>query len=206
VLGVEHGEEQREHLRVMEEVHGGRFLGMLADVTNEEGVEAVRAEAQELFGNPEILVNLVGGFTHGQMLWELDVAAWDHMMALNLRSAFLCCRALIPGMIKEGYGRIVNMASKRATAIRPGAAVYSISKAAVVTLTQALREELKGTGVTVAAVTPSAIDSEAARKSMPKADPSKWVSPDDLAKGIAYLCSEDGGLFSGGILPAYGGQ
>jgi NAD(P)-dependent dehydrogenase (short-subunit alcohol dehydrogenase family) len=168
---------------------------------------AALAEAAAVFpGRVDLLLNLVGGFRATRTLWEATPADWDRMMSLNARSAFLCCRAFVPGMLKRDYGRIVNISSKAAFSIRPGSGVYTISKAAVATLTAVLREELKGSGVTAVALAPSVIDSQAARESIPSADPEKWVTPAELARAVVYLCSEDGGLFSGGVLPAYGGM
>jgi NAD(P)-dependent dehydrogenase (short-subunit alcohol dehydrogenase family) len=203
VLAVVHKAE--DQARVVEIASpSGCCQPLVADVTSEEDVAALADAAGMFPGRVDILVNLVGGFRATRTLWEATPADWDRMMSLNARSAFLCCRAFIPGMVKRGRGRIVNITSRAAFSIRPGSAVYTISKAAVATLTAVLREELKGSGVTAVALAPSVIDSQAARESIPSADPDKWVTPDDLAEAIAYLCSDQGGLFSGGVLPAYG--
>lgn len=186
--------------------HPGVCAAMRADVTTPAGVDELRAAVLDFLGPPHILVNLAGGFHGGGNLWETSPDDWRAMMDLNLTSVFLCCRAFIPDMLTHGYGRIVNVSSRAAFSIRAGQAAYTVSKAAVATLTQALREELKGTGISAAAVAPSVIDGPAMRAAMPKADPGKWVAPSDLARLILFLCTEEGGLVSGGVLPVYGGM
>ncbi len=182
-----------------------RCFAVQADVTQEGDVARLCQEATERLGAPpDILANLAGGFQFGTNLWELAPAQWRQMMALNLDSVFLCCRAFVPAMLERGWGRIVNISSRGAINLRAGSGAYAVSKAGVVTYTQALREELKGSGVAVCAIVPGTIDGPATRQSMPKADPAKWVLPADLARLVVYLCTEEGGLLSGGLLPAYG--
>lgn len=205
VLAVVHFE--RDVAQVAEQVApGGLCETVVADITTEDGVAGVVQAAQRCPGEVALLVNLAGGFRSGGNVWETSVEDWDRMLEVNARSVFLMCRAFIPGMLEREYGRIVNVSSKAGLAVRGGSSAYTISKAAVATLTAVLREELKGTGVTAVALAPSVINTQAARDSLPSGDPDKWVEPEALAQAIAYLCSEDGGLFSGGTLPAYGGM
>lgn len=204
VVAVAHGERDLARLEEVAAQYSGRCYPVRADVTAEEGVARLLQAATDWFGPAEILVNLVGGFLGGANLWEVAVADWEHMLALNLRSAFLCCRAFVPGMIAQGYGRVVSVTSRTALAPRAGSGPYTVSKAALIAMTQVLREELRGTGVSAVTVAPSTIDTPANREAQPKADPTKWVTPQELARGIVLLCTEDGGLFSGGTLPAYG--
>lgn len=204
-VAVTHGEGSARRVAQIAADFPGSCLAVQADVTCSEGVAELRAACLADFGPPEILANLVGGFHAGKRTWEWEVAQFEHMLRVNLTSAFLCCRAFLPDMVASGYGRIVNVASRVAMSPRAGQTPYAIAKAGVVALTQCLREELKGSGVAVCAVVPSMIDSPAARGENPKADPGKWVNPADLARVILYACSEDGGLLSGGLLPVYGG-
>lgn len=203
VLGVAHEEGDLERI-VCSVASQGECRTVVADISTEDGVAKVTQAAAEFPGKVELLVNLAGGFRSDGELWETSPATWDRMMGMNARSVFLMCRAFIPGMLKHGFGRIVNVSSKAGVAIRGGSSAYTVSKAAVATLTTVLREELKGTGVTAVALAPSVINTPAARDSWPSTDPDKWVEPEELARAIAYLCSKDGGLFSGGTLPAYG--
>lgn len=205
VLGIASGPETLPSLQQAARALGERAFVASADLTTQSGAAALAAAAEQRLGGVDILVNAAGGYRGGAMLWEAEPSDWDHMLRLNLQTVFLCCRALVPGMVRQGYGRVVNIASRAAEHPQKGAGAYSVSKAAVVAYTRALREELKGSGVTAVALAPSVIDSPDMRRSMPKADFARWVTAEELAQAVAYLVSDEGGLFSGGLLPAYGG-
>ena len=127
------------------------------------------------------------------------------MLDLNLRSGFALCRAAVPAMIARGAGAIVNVASRSAIVPGPGEAAYAASKAAAVAMIASLAADLKGTGVRANSVLPSIIDTEANRQAMPKADFSKWPRPEEIAKVILFLCSDDAKLVHGAAIPVYGG-
>ena len=177
-----------------------------ADVTNEESVRMMVARVMDIHGRIDALVNVAGGFAGGTAVQDTDVATWEHMLGLNLTSTFLCCRAVVPYMLAAGFGRIVNVSSR--TAVRPaaGLSAYAVSKAGVLTLTETLAAELRGTNVTANAVLPSVIDTPANRAAMPQADASKWVKPDEIAAVIADLVSDRWSVVSGAIIPVYGGS
>jgi len=126
------------------------------------------------------------------------------MLALNLRSGFLLSRAAAKAMLQRGKGVIVNVASKAALDHGPGVAAYAASKAAAVALMDSLAADLKGSGVRVNSVLPSIIDTEANRKMMPGADFTKWPKPEDIARVILFLCSDDARLIHGAAIPVYG--
>jgi NAD(P)-dependent dehydrogenase (short-subunit alcohol dehydrogenase family) len=126
------------------------------------------------------------------------------MVALNLRSGFVLSRAAVPVMLKQGYGSIVNVASKAAFDHASGAAAYAASKAAAVAMMDSLAADLKGTGVRVNSILPSIIDTEANRKAMPKSDFAKWPKPEDIARVILFLCGDDAKVVHGAALPVYG--
>ncbi len=205
VLGIASGPESLPGLQQAAGALGERAFAAAADLTTEAGASALAAAVEEHLGGVDILVNAAGGYQGGAMLWEVEPSDWDHMLQINLQTVFLCCRALVPGMVGRGYGRVVNIASRAAEHPQKGAGAYSVAKSAVVAYTRALREEVKGSGVTAVALAPSVIDSPDMRRSMPKADFARWVTAEELAQAVAYLVSEEGGLFSGGLLPAYGG-
>jgi NAD(P)-dependent dehydrogenase (short-subunit alcohol dehydrogenase family) len=152
----------------------------------------------------DVLVNAVGGYAGGTPLWELDLKVLDQMLALNLRSGFVLCRTIVPVMLKQGSGTIVNVASRAAVDHAAGAAAYAASKAAAVAMTDSLAADLKGTGVRVNSVLPSIIDTEANRKAMPQADFAKWPKPEDIARVVLFLCSEESKLVQGASVPVYG--
>jgi NAD(P)-dependent dehydrogenase (short-subunit alcohol dehydrogenase family) len=126
------------------------------------------------------------------------------MLALNLRSGFTIAQAVVPVMLKQKRGAIVNIASKAAVDHAGGAAAYVASKAAAAAMMDSLAADLKGTGVRVNSVLPSIIDTEVNRKAMPKADFAQWPTPEDIARVILFLCSDDAKLIHGAAVPVYG--
>ncbi len=174
-----------------------------ADVTKASNVSNVALKTIEKFSRIDILVNIVGGFAQAPVA-DTDEEAWDSMMDMNLKSVFLCSKSIVPHMIKQGRGSIVNIASRPALRGSPGLSAYGASKAGVLNLTQSMAEELKDFDINVNAVIPGTIDTPANRMVMPDADFSKWVAPEDIAKVIAFLCSDDARAVSGAAIPVYG--
>jgi NAD(P)-dependent dehydrogenase (short-subunit alcohol dehydrogenase family) len=181
-----------------------RLSGHAVDVTDESAtrtlVEAILARR----GRLDAFVNAVGGWTGGRKLWEADAGVFEAMLALNLRAGVALCRAIVPAMVRQGAGVVVNVASRSAVAPGPGEAAYAASKAAAVAMVASLAEDLKGTGVRANSVLPSIIDTEANRRAMPKADFSKWPKPEDIARVILFLCGDDARLVHGAAIPVYG--
>jgi NAD(P)-dependent dehydrogenase (short-subunit alcohol dehydrogenase family) len=178
--------------------------GHRVDVTDEMAVRQLVDRLLKEDGRLDALVNAVGGYAGGVNLWELETKVFDQMFALNLRSGYALSRAAIPAMLKQKQGAIVNVASKAAVDHAAGASAYAASKAAAVALMDSLAAEVKGTGVRVNSILPSIIDTEPNRKAMPKADFTKWPKPEEIARVILYLCSDDAKLISGASLPVYG--
>lgn len=181
-----------------------RALPVPADVTQEEEVERLVGAVLARWGRLDVLLNTVGGWTGGKPVWETPVEAWDRLMALNLRSAFLLSRAVLPPMLEAGWGRIVHVASKTAVAPRAKQAGYAVSKMGLVTLVEVIGAEVKGTGVTANVILPSIIDTPANRRMMPKADPAKWVPPERIAATMRFLCSDAAAAINGARIPIYG--
>src|SRR5713226_896081 len=178
--------------------------GHSLDVTDETAVTGLIENLLGKHGRLDALINTVGGYAGGVRLWELDTKVFDQMLALNLRSGFVLSRAAVPVMLKQGWGSIVNVASKAAFDHASGAAAYAASKAAAVAMMDSLAADLKGTGVRVNSILPSIIDTEANRRAMPKADFAKWPKPEDIARVILYLCGDDAKVVHGAALPVYG--
>jgi NAD(P)-dependent dehydrogenase (short-subunit alcohol dehydrogenase family) len=126
------------------------------------------------------------------------------MIEINLTSGFLCCRAALPWMRKDGWGRIVLVSARTARYDRTGQAAYSIAKAGVGLLAEVISEENRSFGVTANAIAPSILDTPANRAAMPEADHSMWIPPDDVAATIEFLCSEEAGHLQGAWLPMTG--
>jgi NAD(P)-dependent dehydrogenase (short-subunit alcohol dehydrogenase family) len=126
------------------------------------------------------------------------------MMALNLRSGYALARAAARTMLKQGRGAIVNVAAKAAFDHAAGAAAYAASKAAALAMMDSLAADLKGSGVRVNSILPSIIDTAANRKAMPNANFAKWPKPEEIARVILFLCSDEAKVVQGAAVPVYG--
>jgi NAD(P)-dependent dehydrogenase (short-subunit alcohol dehydrogenase family) len=182
-----------------------QILIVRTDVTNEQEVAALFHRVNKEFGTIDILINLVGGFLPRVPVEETRTKDWDHMMNINLKSMFLCCREFLKLAKSKPYGRIISMAAMPAINPSAGRGAYAVSKAGVVTLTRVLGEELKTTGITANAIAPSIIKTQANMESMPDQDFAKWVTPEEIANTMLYLCSESARSINGLTLPMFGG-
>jgi NAD(P)-dependent dehydrogenase (short-subunit alcohol dehydrogenase family) len=183
---------------------GLRLEGRPSDVTDESAVTELVAKTVARHGSLDVLVNAVGGYAGGKKLWDAEANVLDRMLALNLRSGYVLSRAAVPVMLRQGHGAIVNVAAKAALNHAGGEAAYAASKAAAVALLDCLAAELKGTGVRVNSILPSIIDTQANREAMPKADFAKWPTPEEIARVILFLCSDEGKVMHGATVPVYG--
>ena len=152
-------------------------------------------------GRVDALVNAVGGYSAGAPLWEMDAQALDQMLNLNLKAGYLLARTVVPLMLQQGSGALVNVAATAAFNHMPSAAEYVASKAAAVAMFGSLAADLKGSGVRANSILPSIIDTEANRQAMPDADHAKWPKPEEIAKVILFLCSDDAKLVHGTAIP-----
>lgn len=178
--------------------------GQCVNVTDEAAVNQFVQTILADHGRLDIVVNTVGAYAGGVKLWELDPKIFDQILALNLRSGYTILRATVPTMLKQRGGAIINVAAKAALDHAGGAAAYAASKAAAVAMIDSLAAELRGTGVRVNSILPSIIDTEANRKAMPNADFAQWPKPEDIARVILFLCSDDAHLIHGAAVPVYG--
>jgi NAD(P)-dependent dehydrogenase (short-subunit alcohol dehydrogenase family) len=154
------------------------------------------------FGRLDALINIAGGFAF-EAVAEGDSNSWQRMYALNVLTALNASRAALTYLSASGAGRIVNIGAIGALQAGAGMGAYAASKAGVHRLTEALAAEWKGR-ITVNAVLPSIIDTDANRASMPKADFSKWVRPQELAEVILFLASDAASAVTGALLPVAG--
>ncbi len=178
--------------------------GRQLDVTDEEAVGQFVQKVVADYGRLDLVVNTVGGYAGGMKLWEMDPRIFDRMLALNLRSGYAISRAVVPVMLKQKRGVFINVASKAALDHAGGVAAYAASKAAALALMNSLAADLKGTGVRVNSILPSIIDTEANRKAMPGANFAQWPKPEEIARVILFLCSDDAKLIHGAAVPVYG--
>jgi NAD(P)-dependent dehydrogenase (short-subunit alcohol dehydrogenase family) len=186
------------------ETQGASLDGFNVDVTDEAAVAKLIDGIVERLGRLDCLVNAVGGYAGGIKMWEMETKVFEQQLALNLRAGFVLARAAACVMVKQGSGAIVNVASKSAVDHAAGASAYAASKAAAVAMIDSLAADLKGTGVRANSIMPSIIDTAANRKAMPKADFTKWPKPEEIARVILFLCSDEAKLIQGTSVPVYG--
>jgi len=167
-------------------------------------VEAVAAAAGDDGAPLRGVVNLVGGFAQGARVAEEPVETFEAQLRLNLRPTYLVTQAALPHLVAAGGGSIVCVGTRAALQPFPGAAGYVTAKAGVIAFAQAVAVEYRDEGVRCNALLPSVIDTPANRAAMPRADPSRWVAPAQLAATIAFLCSDEGAATSGAAIPVYG--
>jgi NAD(P)-dependent dehydrogenase (short-subunit alcohol dehydrogenase family) len=172
-----------------------------ADLTDEESAANVVATAGD---GLRALVNLVGGFAMGDRVHATPVEDFEAQLRLNLRPTYLMCAAAIPVMLAAGDGAIVCVSSRAAVQPFAGAAGYITAKAAVLAFADALDAEYRDDNIRTNAILPSTIDTPANRTSMPDADFETWVKPEEIARVIALLCSDDTRVTSGAHVPVYG--
>ena len=184
--------------------NASRLEGHNVDVTNEAAVRQLVEGIIAKHGRLDILVNCVGGYAGGMKLWEMETKVFDQMLALNLHSGYMLSRTVVKPMLKQGKGAIVNVASKAALDHGAGLAAYAASKAAALAMMESLAAELKDSGVRANSILPSIIDTEINRKAMPGADFAKWPKPEEIARVILFLCSDDAKLIHGAAIPVYG--
>jgi NAD(P)-dependent dehydrogenase (short-subunit alcohol dehydrogenase family) len=172
-----------------------------ADLTDPASVANVVSVAGDGLG---ALVNLVGGFAMGGRVHETPVEEFEAQLRLNLRPTYLMCAAAIPVMLAAGGGAIVCVSSRAAVQPFAGAAGYITGKRGVLALVDALHEEYRDDHIRTNAILPSTIDTPANRKAMPDADFDTWVKPEDIARVIALLVSDEAQVTSGAHVPVYG--
>lgn len=183
---------------------GKSFEGSHIDVTDETAVTKWVSDIAGKYGRVDALVNTIGGYAGGIKLWELDAKTLEHQLALNLRAGFVMAKAVAPVMLRQKQGAIVNIAAKAALDHAAGASAYASSKAAALAMMDSFAEDLRGTGVRVNSILPSIIDTEANRKAMPGADFAKWPKPEDIAKVILFLLSDEAKVVHGAAVPVFG--
>jgi len=194
-------EDEFEALRQAAGAHAPRLEGHGIDVTNDAAVHQMISSIVAKHGRLDAMTNAVGGYAAGRKLWEAELTILHQMLSLNLYSGYVLSRSVVPAMLKQGHGAIVNVASTAAIDHAASAAAYAASKAAAVAMVDSLAADLKGTGVRANSILPSIIDTEANRRAMPDADFARWPKPRDIAEVILFLCSDDAKLIHGAAIP-----
>jgi 3-oxoacyl-[acyl-carrier protein] reductase len=208
-LGVRRGREAAEALAVAEP---GRVRLVDLDVTRAEAWTEAVGTVVGGSGRLDVLVNNAGGHQDGFLAHMTD-DAWDSVLAANLTGTFYGCRAVLPSMIGQRYGRIVNIASLSALLAPAGQANYAAAKAGVIALTQALAKEVARIGITVNVVCPGYVETDALDSLTPEARTAavarvpmrRFGRPEEIAATVRFLAGADAGYVTGSVLKVDGG-
>jgi len=179
-------------------------VGAAVDTTDLAAVSDMVQKLATEYGRLDILVNAVGAYSGGKKIWEEELVSYQRMMALNLQSGFALARAVLPILIRQNRGWVVNVASRAGYGPSPGAALYGASKAAALSFFESLATEVKPYAINVNSVVPSIFDTLANRRAMPAADYTLWPKPAEISQVILFLCSEQARLIHGAAIPVYG--
>jgi NAD(P)-dependent dehydrogenase (short-subunit alcohol dehydrogenase family) len=195
-----HNEKEAEKLKI----DNPKVELIKLDLLLEEQLLKTIPQLVRQFGTINILVNAVGGYLGGKSVIDLAETEWDAMMNLNLKSAFLISKHVIPVMKSGNGGNIVHISSRTGKKSEGGDSAYAASKAGLIRFVESVAQEFKDSNININCVLPTIIDTEANRKAMPNADFSKWLSTEDLANVILFLCSPGGRAINGSAIPTYG--
>jgi 2-dehydro-3-deoxy-L-rhamnonate dehydrogenase (NAD+) len=184
------------------------------DMSDLAAVEKARDATLKAFGKIDILVNNAGIAGINKTVWETDLEEWRKVLRINLDGPFICCKAIVPSMVKQNYGRIVNIASIAGKEGNPNAAHYSASKAGLIALTKSLGKELAGHEISVNAVTPAAaktaifdqLTQQHIDFMLSKIPKGRFVLVEELAAMVAWLASEDCAFSTGAVFDISGGR
>ena len=208
--------EQTEGVAETLRAAGGRAVAIAADLTR--GVEAERLlrETTDALGTVDVLVNCAGGFGARKLVVDTDEDDWDHILAINLKSAFLCSKAVLPGMIERRWGRIINISSEAGRMpVAPTAAHYAASKAGLLGFTRHLAREVAEHGITVNATAPGTTWSDRVRNAMtPEREASmvamtplgRIAESDEQAGIVVFLASDQASYITGATIDVSGGK
>jgi len=200
---------------VVEEIKttGGQSLAVLADVSKSPDVARLVETTVSTFGKVDILVNNAG-ITRDQLIMRMSDEEWDKVLSVNLRSVFLCTRAVVRHMLRQRWGRIISIASIVGLVGNPGQANYASAKAGIIGFTRTIAKEVAARGITANAIAPGFIDTEMTQRleedwkqQLKKQIPLGYLgSPRDVAEAVAFLASEEARYITGQVLNVDGGM
>ena len=195
---------RRESLAQAFGAEDDRRLFAPVDLLDQAQVDGAVKAAVDRFGRIDVLCNLAGGFRMGEAVHETADANWDFLFDLNARTLLHAVRAVVPGMVERGGGKIVNVGAFSAQKGQALMGAYGAAKGAVIRLTESMAAELREKKINVNCVLPTIIDTPENRAAMADADPARWVAPEDLANVIAFLASDAARAIHGAALPVTG--
>lgn len=183
---------------------GDRRLFVAADVLQQSKAQEVVARAIKRFRRIDVLCNVAGGFRMGEAVHETSDEAWSFLFDINVRSVLNMVRAVVPAMLEQGEGKIINIGARAGCRGAANMAAYCASKAVVIRLTESMAAELRERNINVNCVLPTTLDTPQNRADMPDVDPAAWVAPGDLAQTIVFLASPAARAIHGAALPVVG--
>jgi len=196
------------------EINSKNFSFQIVDITNFSDVEKSVGDLEKQFGNIDIFVNNAGMTGMNAKVWDYPLEEWKKVIELNLNATFYCCKAIVPHMIKNNYGRIVNIASIAGKEGNPNASAYSTSKAGVIGLTKSLGKELSDKNIAVNCVTPAAaktrifdqMTKEHIDYMLSKIPRNRFAKVDELASLVCWLASEENSFSTAAVFDLSGGR
>jgi NAD(P)-dependent dehydrogenase (short-subunit alcohol dehydrogenase family) len=174
------------------------------NLTDQAAVSAMVDAAVARFGRIDVLCNIAGGFRMGEPVHLAPDSTWNFLFDLNVRTLLNTVRAVVPRMIDGGGGKVINIGAFAAQRGAAQMSAYIATKSAVIRITESMAAELREKNINVNCVLPTIIDTPENRKSMPDADPKRWVAPADLANVIAFLASDEARAIHGAAVPVSG--
>ena len=174
------------------------------DVTDSDSMDQAVETIMRKFGRIDILINTVGGFRAGDPLQDTSLNDFNLMLELNLQSVFTACKVVLPIMLAQNHGKIINIAARPGLKGIKNGSAYSAAKSGVIRLTESMAAENIYAGININCVLPGTIDTPQNRQSMPDSDYTKWVKPEQIADVILFLSSESGVAINGAAIPVYG--
>jgi NAD(P)-dependent dehydrogenase (short-subunit alcohol dehydrogenase family) len=175
-----------------------------SDMTDPDSVQAAVDVSTEYFHRVDVLANVVGGYRAGKPLHETPLKTWDFLINLNARSVFIISQMIIPVMLNQGSGKIINVGARPGLKGGKNMAAYSASKSAVIRLTESMSAELKNKNINVNCILPGTIDTPQNRSALPNANYNQWVTPESIADVIRFLSSDMARDIHGAAIPVYG--
>jgi NAD(P)-dependent dehydrogenase (short-subunit alcohol dehydrogenase family) len=197
-------DHRRELLEKAFGAEDDRRLLVATDLTDREGTRAAFAATVARVGRVHVLCNLAGGFRMGEPVHDTSDATWTFLFDLNVRTMLNAVHAIVPHMVEQGGGKIVNVGAYAAQRGVADMGAYCAVKSAVIRLTEAMSAELRERRVNVNCVLPTTLDTPENRAAMPDADPTRWVPLADLASTIRFLASSRADAIHGAALPVTG--
>jgi NAD(P)-dependent dehydrogenase (short-subunit alcohol dehydrogenase family) len=183
---------------------GGAAMAIQADVASEADVAAMVDATMQRFGRIDILVNNAAVNMPYQTVADMSLADWNRIVSVNLTGTFLCCRAVVPQMTAQAFGKIINISSRGGRIGQAGRSPYRSSKAAIIIFTECLAAEVQAHGIDVNAVCPGAVKTDMMREITLGSVPAYAMEPEDIASVVVFLASDESRAISGTAIDVFG--